>query len=202
MPRSTKPRTAAVHQIKVTLKGFRPPIWRRLQVPSDIRLSDLHDVIQVAMGWTNSHLHQFYDGESYYGVPTGDAFDDLEMQNEARYHLNQLAPEPKDKLVYEYDFGDSWTHEILVEKVLPVDPAATYPVCLTGRRACPPEDCGGVWGYAELLEALADPEHPEHEEMTDWVGGEFDPEHFDLGVTNRILKQLAPKAPRARRPAD
>lgn len=189
MPRATKPKATTVHQIKVTLKGIRPPIWRRLQVPSDIRLSELHDVIQVAMGWTDSHLHQFSDGRNDYGAPMDVGFDDPDTLNEARYRLDQVAPKPKDKLIYEYDFGDGWTHEILVEKVLPIDPAATYPVCLTGKRACPPEDCGGIWGYAQLLETLADPENPEYEEMKEWAG-EIDPDHFDLAATNRRLKGL------------
>ena len=108
--------------------------------------------------------------------------------------LQQVVSRVKDKLIYEYDFGDSWEHELLVEKILPLEEGKRYPVCLTGKRACPPEDCGGIWGYASLLEAIRDPEHPEHEEMVDWVGGEFDPEAFDLDEVNRELQNLTSPA--------
>lgn len=177
-----------VYQLKVTLRGIRPPIWRRLQVRGSATLPKLHDAIQIAMGWTDSHLHLFNVGGVSYGVPDPD-FDD-DVRSERRIKLGQIVYGAKDRFSYEYDFGDSWEHEILVEKVLPPDPAVHYPICLTGKRACPPEDVGGVWGYADFLEAIAHPEHAEHEEMLEWVGGAFDPEAFDLEAVNQALRQL------------
>jgi len=185
MGRST---SETVHQLKVTLKGSKPPIWRRIQVPSDTSLYRLHLILQVVMGWTNSHLYQFVVGRTYYGDPDPDYGG--EMKNARTRKLSQVAPAEKDRFVYEYDFGDDWEHDILVEKVLPAVPGVRYLACLGGKRACPPEDCGGIWGYAELLEAIKDPNHPEHEEMVEWVGGEFDPEAFDLEEINESLRDM------------
>jgi pRiA4b ORF-3-like protein len=179
----------SVYQLKVTLSGSEPPIWRRVQVPGDISLARLHAVLQLAMGWHNSHLHQFSVGDTRYGEPDP-AVAELEFRNERTAKLNQVAPNANDRFIYEYDFGDSWEHEIVVEATVPPEPVARYPVCTGGERACPPEDCGGFWGYAELLEAVQDPEHPNHEEMLDWLEGDFDPEAFDLNEVNRRLRNL------------
>ncbi len=179
-----------IYQLKITLKHIRPQIWRRAQVHGDITLAKLHRVIQVVMGWYDSHLHQFIVGETYYGVPSLDEFSELELKNERKARLDQILLKPKQKMVYEYDFGDSWQHEILLEQVLPPDPRTRYPVCLGGARACPPEDCGGVGGYEEFLEAIRDPEHEEHDEYLEWIGGEFDPEAFNLDDINRGLKSV------------
>ena len=181
-----------VYRIKVTLKGVRPPIWRRLLVPADITLEQLHDTIQIAMGWTDSHLHLFRAGDQVIGVPDPEleeAFAEP-LLDEAGVKLSDVAPGEGARLAYEYDFGDSWVHEIVVEKVLPPDPSLRHPVCVKGRRACPPEDCGGPWGYAEMLEALADPEHPEHEEMMEWVGPAWDPEEFEPDEANVLLEEF------------
>jgi hypothetical protein len=175
----------SIHQLKVTLLGMRPPIWRRIQVPSDVTLARLHDILQMTMGWHDSHLHQFRVGETTYGDPG--ILENLDVRNERTARLNQVAPGEKHKLYYEYDFGDGWEHEILVEKVLPPEPGVRYPLCLIGKRACPPEDCGGIWGYADLLEIIRDPEHDEHESMMEWLGGDFDPEAFDVEVINQRL---------------
>lgn len=178
----------SVHQVKVTLRGVRPPIWRRLQVPSTIDLRRLHDVIQEAMGWTQSHLYAFeIDGEQY-GEPS--PYDDLGTRSAKAAQLRRIAPEAGNKFLYTYDFGDNWEHLIQVEKVLPPERGATYPRCLTGKRACPPEDIGGIWGYQRFLEAIADPEHPEHEELLEWVGGSFDPAAFDVQAVNAALATL------------
>jgi Plasmid pRiA4b ORF-3-like protein len=178
----------SVYQLKITLQDFRPPIWRRLQVKSNITLGKLHQIIQASMGWTNSHLHGFSIGGVEYGQPLPEL--GLDIKNEQRVKLSKVVTGEKRKFFYTYDMGDSWEHEILVEKVLPHDPLVRYPVCLTGKRACPPEDCGGVWGYAEFLEAIQQPDHPEHESMLEWVGGAFDSEFFDLDAVNRLLKQI------------
>jgi pRiA4b ORF-3-like protein len=180
-----------LRQLKITLRFSNPPIWRRVVVRADMTLDRLHHVIQTSMGWTNSHLHQFRLGRVYYGILDGE-FDGfgIEMLNEKQYTVADLAPVAKKKFIYEYDFGDSWEHEILVEKVLSPDPAIKHPVCLAGANACPPEDCGGIPGYYQLLAALADPKHEQHHEMKEWVGGEWDASLFDLEATNACLKRL------------
>jgi hypothetical protein len=176
-----------IYQIKVTLAGSKPPIWRRILVPGDVNLQKLHDIIQVVMGWTNSHLHQFIVGQTTYGEPHPDY--GHEMRDERRVKLSQIA-RAEAKFRYEYDFGDSWLHDLLVEKILPPEPGQRYPVCVKGKRACPPEDVGGVWGYEVFLEAIRNPDHPEHEMYLGWIGGGFDPEAFDLEGTNEILRRL------------
>lgn len=189
MPTRKKPQS--IYQLKITLSGIRPPIWRRVQVSSDYTLGDLHPVIQVAMGWCDGHLHSFtIDGEDY-GMPMDDdfGFSDMEMNDESEVKLSKIIPGEKFKFSYLYDFGDSWDHQILVEKVLPPDSDATYPVCIKAKRACPPEDCGGPWGYPDLLEVIQDKNHPDHEEMLDWVGGSFDPEEVNLDQINAQFKR-------------
>jgi hypothetical protein len=177
----------SIYQIKISLIGAKPPIWRTVLVASDLGLGAFHDVIQVAMGWTDSHLHQFFDNKKSYGIPDDDF--ELEMEDESEYKLFQLLKKEKDTLTYEYDFGDSWEHKILLEKILPNDSGIFLPVCIKGKRACPPEDCGGIWGYEELLEIISDPKHPEHKSMLEWLGGEFDPDEFDLEQINGDLAE-------------
>jgi hypothetical protein len=174
-----------MYQIKISLIGAKPPIWRTVLVPSNLKLAAFHDVIQVAMGWTDSHLHQFIANKVFYGIPDDDF--GMEIEDESKYKLSQLLKKEKDTLIYEYDFGDSWEHKILLEKILPFDTKTVLPVCIKGKRACPPEDCGGIWGYEELLATISNPKHPEHEDMLEWLGGEFDPEEFDLEEINEDL---------------
>lgn len=186
------PTSKNIYQIKVTLRDSKPPIWRRILVPEDITLFTLHEILQRVMDWGNYHLHMFTIAGQIYGDPEDDETGDLGTKNETRYRLNQLGLREKDKFSYEYDFGDSWEHNILVEKILPADPSFRYPVCVTGKRACPPEDVGGIWGYEEFLEAISNPNHEEHDEMLAWVGGEFDPEEFDLDAINQSLQHIKP----------
>lgn len=174
-----------IYQVKVTLVGSKPPIWRRIQVSATIKLSELHRVLQEAMGWTDSHMHAFNIGARSYG----EADPELEMADEGRVTLNKVVKGEKAKFRYEYDFGDGWEHQLLVEKVLPADPDVHYPRCVTGKRRCPPEDCGGIWGYARLVEALRDPRHPEHEAMKEWYEGSLDPDEFDPDAINCALGQ-------------
>ncbi|NTV64391.1 MAG: plasmid pRiA4b ORF-3 family protein [Oscillochloris sp.] len=176
---------ARIYQLKITLKDSKPPIWRRVEVSDSVTLGKLHDIIQTAMGWGDCHLHMFTLGLVSYGVP--DPSYDEDVRDERRAKLNQLLTEPKQKLSYEYDFGDSWTHVVLLEQVREPEPGVRYPRCTAGKRACPPEDCGGIWGYADFVEAVTDPEHPEHDELLEWAGGEFDPELFDLDEVNAAL---------------
>jgi hypothetical protein len=188
---ATKTKTSdgsLVYRIKVTLKGTKPPIWRRIEVLDHITLAKLHMILQIVMGWTNSHLHQFIIGKTYYGEP--DPEFGAKTVNEKKFKLSQLPLKEKSKFYYEYDFGDSWEHELLVEKIQPATAGQKTAVCLKGSRACPPEDIGGVWGYAEFLEAIHDPEHPEHDDMLEWVGDDFDPEAFDLDEVNHYLGKL------------
>jgi hypothetical protein len=116
--------------------------------------------------------------------------EEMDCEDARRVTLATLVRGDECKFLYEYDFGDRWEHELLVEKMLPIDVGQRYPLCLTGKRACPPEDCGGIWGYAGFLEAVHDPKHPEHEEMLEWVGGEFDPDAFDLNEVNTELQSF------------
>ena len=179
-----------IYQIKVTLEGSKPPIWRRLLVLGDITLGDLHSIIQAAFGWWDYHLHQFIIGGIYFGVPHPDYEDYLDMNDERKIRLHQITERDGFKFRYEYDFGDGWLHQVLVEKILPPEPGQDYPVCIKGRRACPPEDVGGIWGYYYFLEAIGDPEHEEHDQYLEWAGDEFDPAAFDLEEANHALRAL------------
>jgi hypothetical protein len=182
---------SVVHRIKVTIAGSKPPIWRRLEVPSAISLVGLHEVLQTAFEWDGGHLWLFEAGADTFGVedvgvPSKDA---------RRVTLGKAAPRRGFRMSYVYDFGDDWRHKIEVEDIAAAEPGVSYPRCLTGRRAAPPEDCGGVWGYAELIEILGDPEHPEFEERLDRLGvdsaDEFDPAEFSAAEVNEMLAQLA-----------
>ena len=180
---------SAIYQLKVMLKDTHPPIWRRVQVPDAILLSRLHGVLQIVLGWTNSHLHQFIDGGLHYSIPYPDPYgEEMNIIDERTVPLNQIAPQVRGRFIYEYDFGDSWVHEITVEKLLEPEPDVEYPRCIAGKRACPPDDVGGVWGYAQFLQAIRNPKHPEHDEMLEWIGGQFDPAAFDLRGVNGMLK--------------
>ena len=180
-----------IFQIKVTLRYTRPPIWRRLLVPSGFTLEDLHSVIQAAMGWDNSHLHEFRIGQKRFGK--SDPSDRLmgmdPIGNERTTYLYRVLRKVRAKALYTYDFGDGWEHEIVVEKVLPPESDVAYPSCVGGKLQGPPDDCGGIPGYYNLLEAIRDPDYPEHKDLLDWVGGEFDPTTFSVEEVNR---QLAP----------
>ena len=181
-----------IYQIKVSLKGIRPPIWRRIQVRDNTTLYKLHGILQVVMGWEDYHLHEFeIDGESY-GPPQDeftDPFGFSETINEKKVKLSEVICAEKVRFLYTYDFGDNWRHELLVEKILPAEKGQQYTVCLKGKRACAPEDCGGAWGYQDLLEAREHPDNPECQELLEWAG-EFDPEEFDLDEINSHLKKM------------
>jgi Plasmid pRiA4b ORF-3-like protein len=189
--RATSGGVPAVHRVKITLRGAKPPIWRRLEVPSGITLLRLHHVVQAAFGWSEEHLWVFETPSGDYG----NAGRELGYRSAGSAKLADVAAFTGDRIRYTYDFGDDWAHDILVEDLLPAEPGVAYPRCTAGRRACPPEDCGGIWGYQDLLETLADPGHAEHADLLQWLGlgaaGEFDPGHFDLGEVNEALSGLA-----------
>jgi hypothetical protein len=179
-----------VYQIKVTLIGTHPPVWRRIVVPGNTTLLKLHDILQIVMGWEDYHLHLFtLDGENY-GDPEDDEYGLLGTMPEQNYRLSELIHGEGQRFVYKYDFGDGWIHGLRVENVGPAREGVRYPVCMAGRRACPPEDVGGIGGYARFLEAIRDPDDPEHDEYLQWVGGEFDPEEFDLEPVNEQLRRM------------
>ncbi len=179
-----------VYQIKISLKDLVPPIWRQILVKSDVKLADLHKIIQTVMGWTNSHLHQFMFNEKFYSDPEyEDDWDDNEQIDYRKIKLRDLLSKEKQKLTYEYDFGDGWEHIIALEKILPVDKNKHYPICIDGARSCPPEDCGGTGGYEDLLEIIKNPGHKEYDSMIEWLGSKFDSEQFDINEINKLLKQ-------------
>jgi hypothetical protein len=205
---------AQAYQIKVTLQYSKPPIWRRLLVSPDTRLDELHVILQVAMPWANSHLHSFMqrfkrrdptrqeqnammtgkgpvDWDAIRGVRvfSDPDFELDEVNDESKARLDQILLQPKDKLFYEYDFGDGWQHEIMLEKVVPVEAGDRLPRCVAGRLNCPPDDSGGLYGYYEMLEALKDPDHEGHEDAVEWLG-DFDPAHFDPAEVNDGLAEV------------
>jgi hypothetical protein len=177
---------ATVYQLKIVLEGIRPQIWRRGVVPADIRLSHLHDVFQITMGWTDSHLHAFTIGELEYSMP----YEALDTEDERRVRLSSLVTGAGTPFQYQYDCGDDWQHAVQVEKIRPAAPDTLVPSCLAGKRACPPEDCGGIPGYAQLLRILKSPRHPEYGEMRQWAGPRFDPDVFDQEEANKKLHRL------------
>ncbi|HEY3374605.1 MAG TPA: plasmid pRiA4b ORF-3 family protein [Candidatus Aquicultor sp.] len=178
-----------VYQFKIALKGIKPLIWRSIQVPETYNFWDLHVAIQDAMGWSDSHLHEFEMKDPLHGIKSkiGIPVDDFDLFP----YEHKVLPERNQKIAdwfsktnttakYTYDFGDDWVHDVRLEKILSRGKDFTYPRCLTGERACPPEDCGGVWGYEDLLEIIRDPNHKEYEDIIEWLDGELDSEHFSI----------------------
>ena len=180
--------TGRAYQMTITLRGIRPPIWRRVQVPGAIRLAALHQVIQTVFGWTNSHLHQFVAAGRTYGQP--DDFDEA-VEDESGVTLAKALGTRTKRFLYVYDFGDNWEHDVVIENIIAGNSGIERPLCLGGRRHRPPEDCGGPPGYQNFLEAVRDPGHEEHAAMLEWVGGSFDPEAFDIAAVNRALVSLS-----------
>lgn len=187
-----------IYQLKATVRDIRPPIWRRVLVPGDLTLSQFHAVMLVLFGWHGGHLHMFTIGETRYeSAPEHDDFGPP-ARDESAFRLAQVAPAAGRKFNYEYDFGDSWEVDVLVERVLPAEGADAAPVVKKGARMGPPDDVGGVPGYYDFIKTMADPSDPDHEEMAEWYGGAFDPEEFDLDAINGTLARMK-AAPRSRR---
>jgi len=186
---ATRQRTAeSVYQLKITLENIKPPVWRRVLIDGSSTLDEVHEVIQAAFGWWNYHLHEFEADGIRYGVPDLDHDWGLPTRYEDLTRLDAIATSEGTRIDYTYDFGDGWSHKIVVEKILPAA-GLTVPACIGGKRACPPEDCGGPWGYQELLAILADPTHEEHRERSDWLGAPFDPEAFDPSDFEHNLRE-------------
>jgi len=182
--------SSVAYTLSIRLVEIEPVIWRRITVPGQLTLHQLHQVVQVTMGWTYSHLHQFVvpdkNGNIYYGEPSPE--DDYFHKDDRLVHLTFIAPNQGSTFLYEYDFGDSWKHEITVEDISPTpDDEPPYPWCLDGQRACPPEDVGGASGYQHFLEAWRDRSHREHQDMRHWVGKHFKPDLFSVQQVNAAL---------------
>ncbi|PIQ09503.1 MAG: hypothetical protein COW71_06050 [Ignavibacteriales bacterium CG18_big_fil_WC_8_21_14_2_50_31_20] len=175
-------------QIKIALAGAKPAIYRTILIEDDRTFYDFHNIIQIVMGWENYHLFQFLAGKYVISDPT--LLEEDGILNSKEIRLKQLFHEVGDKMKYEYDFGDGWIHNIRLEKILPFKLTESYPTCIKGKRRCPPEDCGGIWGYENLIEVMADKKHPEYKETKSWLGGVFDPEEFDIQYINEELKGL------------
>jgi hypothetical protein len=180
MPTATIEKSREIYQIKVALLGTDPPIWRRLLIPGVLTLETLHDILQLAMGWEDCHMHDFRIGQQRFGQPDPmeKVFGGSRTASERTARLFSVLGRVGAKAVYTHDFGDSWEHQIVVEKRLALEPGRAYPACLAGERHTPPEDCGGIPGFYNLLEAIRDPKHEQHEELLDRLGDEFDPERF------------------------
>jgi hypothetical protein len=188
------PARERIYQFKILLRDIKPPIWRRIQM-RDCTLDKLHERIQTAMGWTNSHLHHFKIIGSRYGDPwlLDENFVEMNYKNSRDTMLSKILPKSGKRFSfeYEYDFGDSWWHEVLFEGCLRVEPGQRYPLCVEGERACPPEDVGGTSGYEEFLIVLSDPSDEQHEQFLRWIGGSFDPENFNSEkATKRMTRGL------------
>jgi hypothetical protein len=187
----------AAYVLRVSIVDSRPKIWRKLRVPENYTLGDLHYILQAAFGWEDDHMHSFTVNSTEYGMVGGDMgfgmdFDEFDVVDEGTVLLSQLDLQPKQKFKYLYDFGDSWLHEITVSKIIPIgadDEELTRPCCLEGKQAGPFEDSGGVWGYERMLEVLKDPNHEEYEEIHEWAG-DTDPEHVGLEEINAMLERL------------
>jgi hypothetical protein len=179
-----------VYQLEVMLKEIQPPIWRRFQVPASLTLAQLHDALQIVMGWTDSHLHRFLINGREYGRPDYEErfADDDPIWDERRVRLAKLFPVIPAAFLYEYDYGDGWLHVLVVEGIRTARPDVHYPICMAGERTCPPEDVGGVGGYEELLAVLADPTHEDYEMMRMWAGEDYDPEAFEVEAVNQALR--------------
>ena len=177
----------AAYKLKVALKGIKPPIWRRLVVPATCSLAKLHQAIQVAFGWEDCHLHLFQIRGEEFGPPDSEEIDGAGSE---RVSLKRLELAEGETFRYEYDFGDCWEHVITVEEAWAAELPPKVPLCIAGKRACPPEDCGGAYGYQDMLVAFRDPAHPRHEEMKEWLDTEWwDAEAFDLEEVNERLKR-------------
>jgi hypothetical protein len=190
MPKGQKGRSGetarSIYQLKLTLIDSQPPIWRRVQVESGVTLDRLHHILQIVMGWINSHMHGFRVPQRTQAASRPRLLP-VESADEKATRLSDLLRRPRDWCVYDYDFGDGWEHQLLLEEVVARVPSARYPMVLAGRGACPPEDVGGLSGYYHFLQVMKDPKHPEHEDMLEWVGGNFDPTAFNAYDINRTF---------------
>jgi hypothetical protein len=178
-------------QLKITLHRTDPPIWRRVLVPKDTTLFELHHIIQIAMGWDNYHMFEFKINNYSFGTPYDDLnFAQAKLIDASDVSLDEVLINPKQTFDYIYDFGDNWTHKIVFEKSILQDNKLIYPVCIDGELNCPPEDCGGIPGFYNMLDIITRKRHPEKKNMLEWLGGHYDPSHFDIALINSDLITL------------
>jgi hypothetical protein len=193
---SSDARAKTVHTVKVTLRRVKPPVWRRVVIPSEMRLDRVSDVLEAAMGWLGGHLHAFTAA----GVDYVDDLDDVSESSafrpavsERKATLAVVLPNVGDRMRWDYDFGDGWEHDVVCEAIGARVPRVAYPAVIGGRRACPPEDCGGPYGYAQLIEALTDPTHEDHAHLNEWLGRPLEPDIFDLAAHDADVRIARPK---------
>jgi len=179
-----------IYTLKVTLLESTRPIWRRIHVSEHVTLGDLHYALQITMGWENAHLHEFHIGRKQYGMDIEDPYREESINNEDEYKLREVIKRKGQEFDYIYDFGDHWQHQVIVEAVSQPEPDVLYPICLGGERRCPPEDCGGMMGYDNLLAILKDPTHDEYESYREWLPEGFDPDRFDIEEVNASLDEI------------
>lgn len=181
--------TLTVHQLEVSLRDVAPRVWRRIMVPSEMTLDDLAAVLEAAMGWLGGHLHLFDIDGTEYSMHSPE-FENLGL-DESEYTIGEVPLEVGTTMRWDYDFGDGWQHDVKVEAITPFVAGTGYPICLEGERACPPEDCGGPWGYEELVKVLADPDRPDPNEIREWIS-EFDPAEFDPAEATAAMRSPRP----------
>ncbi len=179
-----------VYQLKITLRSVKPPVWRRITVRSDIDLAELAAILEAAMGWLGGHLHAFEGADAKYAMPDPEWPDD--DLDERAFQLHDVLPGVGSKLRWDYDFGDGWEHDVVVEEISPQRSDFNGPNCLAGSMACPPEDCGGPMGYEDLLDALSDPAHPELDHLREWAPLDFDPTVFDMDEATAAMRSVRP----------
>ena len=185
-----------VYRLYVFLLDIAPPIWRRVELSSETSLAQLHKVLQSAMGWQDYHLHEFEISGRRYGVPDEEFDQPGEVLKDSTIKISNALPRKGASLIYTYDFGDNWVHSVVLEDIVLIEPDTKYPRVLDGARACPPEDSGGPYGYADLLEILSKPRHKQHRHMREWAEKNFDPEKFSAKAANLMLKQALPNSPK------
>jgi len=180
------PPGSKVFQFRIVLQDVKPEIWRRFQVLGTVKLDEFCAILCAVMGWSNSHLRMLFIDDKGYAPPEDEGMG-LPPLDETKYTLQKVVTSSQNRLQFDYDFGDSWQHELVLEKIEAPQDGQIYPRCLEGQNACPPEDVGGVEGYADFLKAIRNPKHREHKNMLEWVGGKFDPKKFDLEAINQAL---------------
>jgi hypothetical protein len=189
------PSKTDIVQIRITLLDVQPPVWRRVLAPATLPLHRMHATIQAAMGWLDQHLYEFQAGDRRYGEADPEDGPASSVTDARTVKLSSLIEKGVDRLLYIYDFGDEWRHEIVVEDVRPGDPGVDYPCFVEGERRCPPEDCGGPPGYQSFLEAITNPTHPYHADAMEWYGDEYDPDDIERFIIDAQMSRIA----RARR---
>lgn len=177
-----------IYEIKISIKYSKPRIWRNVKIDPNISLNDLHKIIQTSMGWMNCHLHQFVKDRSFYGNPEMDEIGEMNFKDSRKFKVSQVMKTKGSSIIYEYDFGDGWAHDVKVMNIHD-DENVIHPICIGGKRNCPFEDSGGIWGYQEKLEILKDENHEEYEDVAEWMGTDHDPDYFDLQETNKMLAE-------------